>query len=70
VQFVEEFLVSYTLTPILAACYTSFEAVESSNFFPLGVKVTYRAYSCDKVIEIHKKPSIACKSHYGQATGM
>lgn len=29
-----------------------FEAVETSEYFPLGVKVSYRAYSQDSVFEI------------------
>lgn len=32
----------------------SFQCVDSSDFFPLGVQTLYRAYSDDNVIEIVK----------------
>ena len=46
-----------------------FEAVTLSNYFPTGVKFTYRKYSCDKVVIIDKKPIINCRTPVGILTG-
>ena len=48
-----------------------FEAVAIHPlYFPHGVKVTYRAYSADKVIEFDKKCKDECVHEIGQATGL
>lgn len=47
-----------------------FEAVNSSQYFPLGVKVSYRAYCSDQVVEIEKKPKHLCITPIGQLTGL
>jgi hypothetical protein len=48
-----------------------FEAVAiHAQYFPHGVKTTYRAYSADKVIEFDKKCKSECLSSIGQATGL
>ena len=45
-------------------CWTQlqfkFEAVPVSEFFPLGVKTTYRRFSCDEVVVIMSKKSEKC----------
>ena len=46
-----------------------FEAVTVSDYFPNGVKFTYRKYSCDKVVLIDKKPIINCRTPVGILTG-
>jgi len=48
-----------------------FEAVViHPQYFPHGVKTTYRAYSSDKVIEFDKKCKDECLHPIGQATGL
>ena len=48
-----------------------FEAVViHPQYFPHGVKTTYRAYRSDKVIEFDKKCKDECLNHIGQATGL
>ncbi len=47
-----------------------FEAVPPSLHFPLGVRVMYRAYSSDQVIEIVEKPQGSCLSALGQSLGL
>lgn len=47
-----------------------FEAVEISEPFPLGAKVTWRAYSSDHVIEFEKKDPEQCVTAIGKATGL
>lgn len=47
-----------------------FEAVEPSVAFPLGCKVTYRAYASDRVVEILELPKDQCISSVGRATGL
>ena len=47
-----------------------FYAVPVSEFFPLGCKTTYRAYSADQVVEFVKQPKIKCLSKIGRYTGL
>jgi hypothetical protein len=47
-----------------------FEAVEISEEFPLGAKVTWRAYSSDHVVEFEKKSPDLCLTAIGKATGL
>jgi len=47
-----------------------FEAVQESPNFQSGVKVTYRAYSSNKVIEFVQKPMHQCITPIGQLTGL
>ena len=46
-----------------------FEAVTVSDYFPTGVKFTYRKFSSDKVVIIDKKPIINCRTPVGILTG-
>ena len=45
-----------------------FYAVPVGEFFPLGCKTTYRAYSADQVIEFVKQPKTKCLSKIGRYT--
>jgi hypothetical protein len=47
-----------------------FYAVPVSEFFPLGCKTTYRAYSADQVVEFVKQPKAKCLSKIGRYTGL
>lgn len=47
-----------------------FRAVETHQFFPLGCKTTYRAYSSDCVVEFVRKPRNSCISEIGRFTGL
>ena len=47
-----------------------FEAVPCSQYFPLGVKATYRSYSSDRVVEFVEKPKMECMSNIGQLIGL
>jgi hypothetical protein len=47
-----------------------FQAVQPSPNFLSGVKVTYRAYSSDKVIEFKQLPKHLCITPIGQLTGL
>jgi hypothetical protein len=47
-----------------------FEAVNRDQHFPFGVKVTFRAYSSDVVVELHRKSAIECLTEIGQTTGL
>ena len=47
-----------------------FEAVEESQWFPWGVKTTYRAYCSDRVVEFDVKCKDECLHEIGQATGL
>ena len=47
-----------------------FYAVPVGEFFPLGCKTTYRAYSADQVIEFVKQPKTKCLSKIGRYTGL
>jgi hypothetical protein len=43
-----------------------FENVVESSSFPHGVKTTYRAYCCDKVVEIKKTNTSNAKTPIGK----
>ena len=47
-----------------------FEAVEISQWFPLGAKTCYRAYSTNCVVVFEKKAKDECLSDIGAATGL
>ena len=47
-----------------------FEAVDDTPFYPLGVKVAYKAYSSNKVVEFQKRIRANCYSDIGRATGL
>lgn len=47
-----------------------FLAVIQDQYFPLGCKTTFRAYSSDKVIEFIRKPKALCESEIGRYTGL
>ena len=47
-----------------------FDAVQPSQWFPMGVKTCYKAYSSDQVIEFVKKGKDECLSPIGAATGL
>jgi hypothetical protein len=47
-----------------------FEAVVPDQWFPLGVKTMYRAYSSDRVVEFRKLNAMQCLTAIGRATGL
>jgi hypothetical protein len=47
-----------------------FEACEVNSLFPRGAKVTYRAYSSNKIVEFENKPRLSCLSTIGRLTGL
>jgi hypothetical protein len=47
-----------------------FEAVNSTQYFPMGVKVTYRPFSADRAIVFEFKNKNECLHPVGMATGM
>ena len=47
-----------------------FEAVEISQFFPLGCKTTFRAYCSDRVTEFVQKPKQQCVTDVGKILGL
>jgi hypothetical protein len=47
-----------------------FDAVEVGPFFPLGVKVCYKAYSCNEIVEIELRHPRQCHSFVGSQTGL
>ena len=44
-----------------------FESVPISDYFPHGVKTTYRAYSCDRVVEVEKRNKSVCTTQLGNS---
>lgn len=47
-----------------------FEAVKKTEYFPFGVKATYRPYSSERVVEFRKLPTGQCQTPIGQLTGL